>query len=164
MIRIVSEYPDLRNCTPHFMGRVCRAPSTRPAHRVRRWSRRNARSLPDCCARPHAPIRVVARSACPRCRTCGCRKRVRVSVTVLDVGFWTCLRGVGARTLTWPCRVGRRQCGSGCLAVLVDESAAGGVSSDRSAGPILDNFRIVRCALFKTAMRSVRVVVLDVLA
>ena len=49
------------------------------------------------------------------------------------------------------------------MAVLVDESAAGGVSSDRSAGPILDNFRLVRCALPKAAMGSVGVVVLDVL-
>src|SRR5205085_4208805 len=30
---------------------------------------------------------------------------------------------------------------SGCLSVLVDESAAGGVSSDRPAGPIRDDLR-----------------------
>src|ERR1700704_2705597 len=54
--------------------------------------------------------------------------------------------------------------GSGCLAVLVDESVAGGVLSDRSAGPIFDDFGVVRCALAEAAMRSVRVVVLDVVA
>jgi hypothetical protein len=48
------------------------------------------------------------------------------------------------------------------LAVLVDESVAGGVSSDRSAGPIRDNFGSVRCALMKAAVRAVRVVMLDV--
>ena len=47
------------------------------------------------------------------------------------------------------------------MAVLVDESAAGGVLSDRSAGPMRDDSRIVWCELVKAAMRSVRVVVLD---
>ena len=36
------------------------------------------------------------------------------------------------------------------------------MSSDRSAGPILDDFGLVRCALPKTAMWSERVVVHDV--
>ena len=36
---------------------------------------------------------------------------------------------------------------SGCLAVLVDESVAGGVSLDRPAGPVLDDFRSARCTL-----------------
>jgi hypothetical protein len=45
------------------------------------------------------------------------------------------------------------------LAVLVDESVAGGVSLDRSAGPILDDFGSIRCALPKSAVRAVRVVV-----
>ena len=52
--------------------------------------------------------------------------------------------------------------GSGCLAVLVDESVAGGVLSDRSAGPILDDVRVVRCALSEAAMWSVGVVVLEI--
>src|ERR1700704_6252326 len=52
---------------------------------------------------------------------------------------------------------------SGCLAVLVDESAAGGVSSDRLAGPVRDDFARVGRALTEAAVRSVRVVVLDVL-
>ena len=95
--------------------------------------------------------------------------------------LWVPVTRWGARLAESGCRLGgvRRESGrveaevvhvwsavverSGCLAVLVDESAAGGMMSDRSAGPILDNFRIVRCALLKTAMRSVRVVVLDVL-
>jgi hypothetical protein len=38
------------------------------------------------------------------------------------------------------------------------------VSSDRSAGPILDNLAAVRCALRERAVRPVRVVVLDVVA
>ena len=49
------------------------------------------------------------------------------------------------------------------MAVLVDESAAGGVSSDRSAGPIVDDCRIVWRALAEDAVGSVGVVVLDVL-
>ena len=49
------------------------------------------------------------------------------------------------------------------MAVLVDESVAGGVSSDRSVGPILDDVGIVGCALSERPMRSVAVVVLDVL-
>ena len=59
--------------------------------------------------------------------------------------------------------VGRCSVGSG-RAVLVDESVAGGVSSDRSAGPVLDDFAVVRCALVERAVRPVRVVVLDVVA
>ena len=35
---------------------------------------------------------------------------------------------------------------------------------DRSAGPILDNFGFVGCSLSEAAMRSVRVVVVDVFA
>jgi len=50
------------------------------------------------------------------------------------------------------------------LVVLVDEPAARAVSSDRSAGPILDTFGVVRCALPEGAMGSVLVVVLDVFA
>jgi hypothetical protein len=49
------------------------------------------------------------------------------------------------------------------LAVLVDESAAGGVSSGWSAGPVLDDCRILWRALAEYAVRSVGVVVLDVL-
>lgn len=52
--------------------------------------------------------------------------------------------------------------GSGCLAVLVDESAAGGVSSDRLARPIGDDRRVVGCALPERPVGSVVVVVLDV--
>ena len=48
--------------------------------------------------------------------------------------------------------------------VLVDESAARGVSSDRSAGPILDNCSGVRCALAEPTVGSVLVVVLEVFA
>jgi hypothetical protein len=47
------------------------------------------------------------------------------------------------------------------LAVLVDESVAAGVSSDRLAGPIFDGVAIVGCALTETAVRSVGVVVRD---
>jgi hypothetical protein len=54
--------------------------------------------------------------------------------------------------------------GSGCFAVLVDESVAGGVSSYWRAGPIGDNFGRVRCALTEAAVRSMRVVVLDIFA
>lgn len=39
--------------------------------------------------------------------------------------------------------------------VLVDESVAGLGSSDRSAGPILDDFGIVRCALAERAVPGV---------
>jgi hypothetical protein len=46
--------------------------------------------------------------------------------------------------------------------VLVDESVAGGVSSDRSAGSILDDLAGVPCALREPAMGAVRVVVLDI--
>src|SRR6516165_4491139 len=60
--------------------------------------------------------------------------------------------------------LGRWRESSGCLAVFVDESVAGGVASDRSAGPVLDDFAGVRCALRERAMRPVRVVVLDVVA
>jgi hypothetical protein len=60
--------------------------------------------------------------------------------------------------------VGRCWGGSACLAVLVDESTTGGVSSDRSAEPVRDDFGIVWCALTEPPVRSVRVVVLDVLA
>ena len=38
------------------------------------------------------------------------------------------------------------------------------MSSDRLAGPIVDNFRVVWCALVEAAVRTVLVVVLDVLA
>ena len=61
-------------------------------------------------------------------------------------------------------RVGLAVDGSGCLLVLVDESVAGVVSSDRSAGPIRDNFVIVGRALAEAAVRSVRVVMLDLVA
>jgi hypothetical protein len=55
--------------------------------------------------------------------------------------------------------------GSGCVAVLVDESAAGGVSSDRSAGPILDDCCWASgWSLVEAAVGSVRVVMLDVVA
>ena len=53
-------------------------------------------------------------------------------------------RVVGERARrSWRVRgwVGRCRGGSGCLAVLVDESVAGGVSSDRLAGPIRDDVR-----------------------
>jgi hypothetical protein len=49
------------------------------------------------------------------------------------------------------------------LSVLVDESVAAGVSSDRSAGPIFDDVAIVGSALAQTAMGSAGVVVLGVL-
>jgi len=49
------------------------------------------------------------------------------------------------------------------VAVLVDESAAGGVSSDLLAGPVRDDVAIVRRALTKGAVGAVGVVVLDVL-
>ena len=68
------------------------------------------------------------------------------------------------RSRTWPVMGWPLSGCSGCLAVLVDESAAGGVSSDRLAGPVGDDFGVVGWALPKTAMRPVRVVVLDVFA
>src|SRR2546430_498868 len=74
-----------------------------------------------------------------------------------------CGGGAGASKLASSCGAGRCGGGSGCLAVLVDESAAGGVSSDRSAGPIRDDVGVVRCALPEAAVGPVRVVVLDVL-
>ena len=47
----------------------------------------------------------------------------------------------GASASKRPCSwwFGRCLGGSGCLAVLVDESAAGGVSLDRLAGPMIDD-------------------------
>jgi hypothetical protein len=50
------------------------------------------------------------------------------------------------------------------LAVLIDESAAGGVSSDRVPGPVFDDVVFVGCALTEAAVGPVRVVVLDVLS
>jgi len=61
-------------------------------------------------------------------------------------------------------RVTRTRGDHQCLAVLADGSAAGGVSSDHSAGPICDHFCTVGCALAERAVGSVRVVVLDVVA
>jgi hypothetical protein len=58
--------------------------------------------------------------------------------------------------------VGRCGVGSGCLSVLVDESVAAGVSSDRSAGPIFDDVAIVGSALAQTAMGSTFVEMHDV--
>jgi hypothetical protein len=60
--------------------------------------------------------------------------------------------------VSWPGGWG----GSGCLAVLVDESAAGGVSSDRPAGPTGDDVGIVGRALTEAAVGPVGVVVLEV--
>src|SRR5258705_174623 len=59
---------------------------------------------------------------------------------------------------------GCRGGGSGCLAVLVDESAAGGVSSDRLARPVGDDCPVVGCALAERPVGTVGVVVLDVVA
>src|SRR3954465_13843846 len=73
----------------------------------------------------------------------------------------------------WVARCGG---GSGCLVVLVDDSATGGVSSDRLAGPIGDDFGVVggpfaqrpvgpgRVVLSARPVGPVRVVVLDVVA
>jgi hypothetical protein len=83
---------------------------------------------------------------------------------VLAARFEACAGGVVASKLRSSVLVGRCCGGSGRLAVLVDESVAGGVSSDRSTGPMLDNVRLVWCALVKAAVGSVGVVVLDVLA
>lgn len=60
--------------------------------------------------------------------------------------------------------VGRGRGGSGGVAVLVDESAARGVSSDRLGGPILDDFGVVGCSLAERPVGAVGVVVLDVVA
>jgi hypothetical protein len=54
--------------------------------------------------------------------------------------------------------------GSGFLAVLVDESVAGGLPSDRLARPVRDNVGAVGCALAEAAVRAIRVVVLEVFA
>jgi hypothetical protein len=48
------------------------------------------------------------------------------------------------------------------LSVFVDESVAAGVSSDRSAGPILDNVAVVGCALPEPAVWATHVVMRDV--
>jgi hypothetical protein len=48
------------------------------------------------------------------------------------------------------------------LLVLVDESVAVGVSSDRSAGPVFDDVAVVGCALAEPAVWPARVVVRDV--
>jgi hypothetical protein len=66
------------------------------------------------------------------------------------------------RSLSWWGRA--RGSGSGCLAVLVDESAAGEVSSDRLAGPVRDGCGAVGRALAECSVGPVRVVVLDVFA
>jgi hypothetical protein len=47
------------------------------------------------------------------------------------------------------------------LSVLVDESVAGGVSSDQLAGPARDDFNVVGCTLTEAAVWPVCVVVLD---
>ena len=53
---------------------------------------------------------------------------------------------------------------SGCGAVLVDEPCAGGVSLDRAALPDRDDFSgVVGCPLLEPAVRSMSVVMLDVL-
>jgi hypothetical protein len=84
------------------------------------------------------------------------------SVDVPRVGVGACARGVRARR-SW--RVGDVLAGgSGCLVVLVDEPATAGVSSDRSARPMLDDIAIVGCVLSEAAVGSVFVVVLDVVA
>jgi hypothetical protein len=85
------------------------------------------------------------------------------AISRVGCSFWVFDGGVGASKLMcwwwgWPLSGG-----SGCLAVLVDESVAAGVSSDRSAGPIFDDVAIVWCALTETAVGSVGVVVRDVL-
>ena len=51
---------------------------------------------------------------------------------------------------------------SGCLSVLVDESVAVGVPSDRSAGPILDDLAVVWCALPESTVWSTCVVMRDI--
>ncbi len=62
--------------------------------------------------------------------------------------------------MDWPLVGG----GSGCVAVLVDEPVAAGVSSDRVAGPILDDHAVVGCALAERPVGAVVVVMLDVVA
>ncbi len=52
---------------------------------------------------------------------------------------------------------------SGCGSVLVDESVAGGVTSDRVASFDIDDIAVVvGCSLVESAVGSVGVVVLDV--
>jgi hypothetical protein len=87
---------------------------------------------------------------------CGLFKRALLTSEVAGVG------GACALKLTCSRFVGRCGLVSGCLAVLVDESVAAAVSSDRSAGPIFDDFAIVGCALSETAVRPTGVVVRDV--
>jgi hypothetical protein len=83
---------------------------------------------------------------------CGLFKRALLMSEVAGVG------GACALKLTCSRLVGRCGLVSGCLAVLVDESVAAAVSSDRSAGPIFDDFAIVGCALMETAVRPTGVV------
>jgi hypothetical protein len=59
---------------------------------------------------------------------------------------------------------GRGRRDSSGLAVLVDESATRGVSSDRLAGSIRCDHVVRRCALFERPVGTVGVVVLDVVA
>jgi hypothetical protein len=85
------------------------------------------------------------------------------SANVVDVDVSACGCGSERVEADVVVVVGRCRSCSGCLAVLVHEAAAGRVLSDRSAGPIRDDFGIVWCALAEAAEGSVRFVVLDVL-
>jgi hypothetical protein len=76
----------------------------------------------------------------------------------LGVGVGESGGGAGASKLARSRCVGRSRGGSGRLAVLVDASAAGGVSSDRLPGPMFDGAAIVGCALPEASVGSVGVV------
>jgi hypothetical protein len=103
-------------------------------------------------------------------------------IGVASEGVWVPETRSGAGSSAWGVRVGRwdgragaarsaysrwgGRCrgGSGCVAVLIDESATRGVSSDWLAGSMLDDRAVVGCTLVEGPVRPMRVVVLDVVA
>jgi hypothetical protein len=82
---------------------------------------------------------------------------------IIGVRFGDCERKRTRRSwrsqLGWPWSGG-----SGCVVVLVDESVAGGVSSDRLAGPVRDDHAVVGGALLERPVGAVGVLVLEVVA
>ena len=80
-------------------------------------------------------------------------------MSVLGVRFGVCDGEVGASKLARRrFRLTVCRSDSGCVVVLVDESAASGVSSDWSAGPVRDDFTTVGSVLTEAAVGPVGVV------
>jgi hypothetical protein len=94
--------------------------------------------------------------------TCGCRNAFGRVLCILGGRCQVMCWGSGARR-SWRVAVGLAvvRGGSGCVVVLVDESVAGGVSSDRLAGPVRDDFGVLGCALLERPVGPVGVVVLN---